>query len=245
MLKTKKAKAKRQNHLIDEKTPFIVKEAYRSIRTNMIHTLKQNGSKFILITSSHPREGKTTSAVNIAMTFAQGMNKILIVDCDLRKPRIHKLFGVENEKGFSSIVEDGMELEQAIVKSQHKNLDILPCGPHPENPVELLSSEAMRSLFSKAAEKYDYIFIDTPPVNVVTDAVLIASLLLAGMFIVVQQSVTDHRALKELLEKLEIISVKPLGFILNNTDEAKRKYKYYRKYGQQYGAYEKPHHEPK
>lgn len=225
-------------------SPFNVIEAYRSLRTNVIFSLAGEGCKKIMITSSFPGEGKTTTCVNLAITFAQTGAKVLVVDCDLRKSRIHRCFNIKRVDGLSSVLSGLKKAEDIIVHDDESNLDILMAGHIPPNPAELLASEAMADFLEEYGEKYDYIFLDTPPVNVVTDA-LVLSKLVSGVLMVAWQMRSDHKVIREALERLELAGAKPIGFVLNDVVEGsskygysyrdKYKYKYKYKYDYQYG----------
>jgi len=234
VLKTNKNKKhlqnKRRNNLLLDTASFPVKEAYKSARTNIIFSLSEQGCKKIIITSSFPKEGKSTTCANLAITFAQTGAKVLILDADVRKPRMHKMFAAMHNIGLTNVLTGNSSLEEAIIKTNYENLDLLIAGHIPPNPAEMLSSQAMSDLLDTLSGKYEYIFIDTPPVNVVTDT-LVLSKKVSGVFMVVRLGLTDHRALKEAVSKLEFANAKPLGFILNDVDMASNSYKYnYRRY---------------
>ena len=221
---------KRKNNLLSDKSSFPVKEAYKSARTNIMFSLSEQGCKKIIITSSFPKEGKSTTCANLAITFAQTGAKVLIIDADIRKPRMHKMFGAMHNIGLTNVLAGNSALSEAIIKTSYENLDLLIAGHIPPNPAEMLSSQAMSGLLDNLSEKYQYIFIDTPPVNVVTDT-LVLSKKVSGVFMVVRIGLTDHKALKESVSKLEFANAKPLGFILNDVDQSNNSYKYnYRKY---------------
>lgn len=228
----------RVDHLLTSKSPFDVKEAYKSARTNIMFSLTNPGCKKIIVTSAFPKEGKTTTCVNLAIAFAQTTAKVLIIDCDLRKPRLHKIFMLKSNIGLSNVLTRMNTLEEAIQTTGFYGLEILPAGTTPPNPAELLASDSMKEVIDTLSEKYDYIFMDTPPVNVVTDAVVLSPYI-SGLFLVTRQKFTDHRSIKDALNRLELANIKPTGFILNDIDEYSSKYKYgYKRYGR-YGRYGK------
>lgn len=235
----------RTEYVINDKSAFNIKEAYKSARTNIIFSMQEQGCKRILVTSAYPKEGKTTTCLNLAITFAQTGAKVLIIDADLRKPRLHKLLNVSPSIGLTNILNGISPMSEAIQTTAYNNLTVLGAGHIPPNPVELLSSDAMKEFLISISEYYDFIFIDTPPVNVVTDAIVLSSLV-SGVFLVVRQGLTEHRSLKEAISKFEFADVKPLGFLLNDIDENINKYKYryrykygYRKYGYLKYGYQK------
>lgn len=225
----------RVDHLLTSKSPFDVKEAYKSARTNIMFSLTDEGCKKIIMTSAYPKEGKTTTCVNLAIAFAQTSAKVLLIDCDLRKPRLHKIFTIKSGIGLTNVLSRMNTLEEAIQKTGFYGLELLPAGTTPPNPAEMLASDSMKEVIDTLSEKYDYIFMDTPPINVVTDAVVLSPYM-SGMFIVARQKFTDHRSIKDALNRLELANIKPTGFILNDIDEYSSKYKYgYKRYGGRYG----------
>ena len=193
-------------------------------------SMNDEGCKKIIITSSFPKEGKSTTCANIAITFAQTGAKVLILDADIRKPRIHKMFDAPHKIGLTNVLSGLNELDEAIINTKYDNLDLLIAGHIPPNPAEMLSSQLMSNLLDKLSERYDYIFIDTPPVNLVTDTVVLSKKV-SAVFLVVRIGVTDHKELKSTVSKLEFANAKPLGFILNDVTTSQSNYKYnYRKY---------------
>lgn len=239
----------RSVRLINEESNFLVKEAYKMLRTNIIFTLPEEKSSIILVTSSWPLEGKTTNCANLAVVFSQMGEKTLLIDGDLRKPRIHKLFKLTSKIGLSNVLRNLCSVEEATQKTAYENLDVITSGHIPPNPAELLASDEMKALLNELKGKYKYILIDTPPVNMVSDALILAPVV-SGMVLVVRQDVTVHKSVTESLEKINFTGTKILGFILNDSVEnksgyySKRKYTYKRSnyyngyYG--YGYYGRP-----
>lgn len=241
----------RSVRLINEESNFLVKEAYKMLRTNIIFTLPEEESSIILITSSWPLEGKTTNCANLAVVFSQMGEKTLLIDGDLRKPRVHKLFKLSSKKGLSNVLKNLCSVEDAIQKTTYENLDVITSGNIPPNPAELLASDEMKSLLSELKKKYKYILMDTPPVNMVSDALILAPVV-SGMVLVVRQDVTVHKSVTEALEKIHFTGAKILGFILNDSIEnksgyySKRKYNYnrsnyYKNYYSYYGKSSNSH----
>lgn len=228
--KNKHLQYSRETYLLSDTSTFPVKEAYKSARTNIMFSLSEQGCKKIIITSSFPKEGKSTTCANIAITFAQTGAKVLIIDADIRKPRMHKMFDAPHKIGLTNVLSGFSKLDEAVINTKYDNLDLLIAGHIPPNPAEMLSSQVMSNLLDKLSEKYEYIFIDTPPVNLVTDTVVLSKKA-SGVFMVVRIGVTDHRELKSAISKLEFANAKPLGFILNDVTTSQSHYKYnYRKY---------------
>lgn len=216
-------KSKRTVRLISEQSNFAMREAYKTGRTNIVFALPEEESSVILITSSWPMEGKTTNCANLAVAFAQTGAKTLLLDCDLRKPRIHKIFKLNTKLGLTNVLRNFCTIEEAVTKTQYSNLDILPSGTIPPNPGELLGSEEMKDLLNELKKTYRYIIIDTPPVNMVSDSIILSPVV-SGTILVVRQGVTDHKSVSESLEKINFTGSKMLGFILNDTDDPQGNY---------------------
>jgi len=203
-------------NVLNEKTPFSIREAYKTARTNIIFALAgKPGSKKIIFTSSEPSEGKSTTSLNIAITFAQTGAKVLIIDCDLRKPRLHRYMGVSRKDGLSDLLVGLADVETAIHHHDEYNLDFIPAGQIPPNPVELLSSNAMDGLLKYLGDRYDYIFIDTPPVTTVADAASMAKMV-DGYVVVVRHNYSIYELLEKNLESLKFAEAKILGFMMND-----------------------------
>lgn len=239
-----------QEAILNRKTPFIVQEAYRTARTNIMFSLAGSADKCkkLCITSANAGEGKTTSTLNLAITFAQTGSKVLLIDCDLRKPRIHQYLGVVKTDGLTTVLSKQKSYEDVIYHNLRPGLDCMTSGSIPPNPAELLSSDNMKELLDELSRIYDYILIDTPPVNVVTDAAAL-SRYVSGVMIVVREGYTNHESIENALKLLKIAKAKVLGFFVNDVDTAamaygqygsaygrsyRNKYKYGYKYGYRY-----------
>lgn len=222
--------------ILSADTGFHVTEAYKAVRTNTMFSLPGKGCKKIAVTSSFMSEGKSTTCINLAITFAQTGARVLILDADMRKPTIHRKLDRVNDKGLAHLLGAFCTLEEAIIHTEHDNLDIITSGHIPPNPAELLASEAMTELLAELEKQYDYIFIDTPPVNVVTDAAVLAQSV-SGMIVVVRQDTTHHKEVQNTLERLEFAQAKILGFILHGVKEEKHVYGKYGKYGYSHYGY--------
>lgn len=223
--------------LIDDQTNFNIKEAYKAARTNIMFSIHGEGCKKIVITSSYPAEGKTTATTNLGVTFAQTGARVLVIDCDMRKPKVHQAFHVDTPLGLSNVLGGFARLDEVVVKTKYANLDIIPAGHIPPNPAELLASQAMCDILSKLEQSYDYIFLDTPPVNIVTDATILAPIT-SGTVLIVRQSVTNHRDVQEALGRLEFVHAKVLGFILGSIKPKNGLGSKYGKYGKGYSKYQ-------
>ncbi len=227
-----------QMAIINKKTPFIVKEAYKTARTNIIFSVSGSDNKeckTIIITSSGSGEGKTTSTLNLAITFALTGAKVLVIDGDMRKPRIHQYLGIIKDNGLSTVLSKQKSFEEVVYRNERDGLDVLTSGSIPPNPAELLGSEAMQNLLEKLKLQYDYIFIDTPPVSIVTDAATI-SRFSSGVVLVVREGITNHESVSHSINLLKLANVKILGFFVNDIDITNSGYGSYGKsYGRRYG----------
>ncbi len=212
-----------------------VSESYRTLRTNLQFLNLDKPVKTLILTSAGPSEGKSTTVANVAITFAQMGSKILLVDTDLRKPIIHRFFGVSRDKGLTNLLTKKMKFEEVVINTEIKGLDILPSGPLPPNPSELLSSQAMTSFIDEMKRKYNMIFFDTPPVIAVTDATVLSSKV-DGAVLIVKSGETDREALKRAYTQLENVKAKVFGSLLNGVhmDDMFGSYYYYY-YRQYYG----------
>ena len=228
-----------RRNIITANTHFSVTEAYKAARTNiMFTTASEKGCKKIIITSSVAKEGKSTTSTNLAITFAQTGARTLIIEADLRRPKLHQYLNLPNETGMAEYLGGFIEDPHEVVRHiDAYNLDCITGGHIPPNPSELLISPAMEKMLEIFAEEYDYIFIDSPPVNVVTDPVSVAKLM-TGAVIVVRQNYTTSESLRQAIAALEFGNIKILGYILNNSadmrDYTYNRYKY--KYGYRYGG---------
>lgn len=232
------ATARRVNTLIGEHTEFAVREAYNAARTNIIYSLggEKTSGKKILITSASPHEGKTTTCINLAITFAQLDKKVVVIDADLRKPRIYRYLSIEREDGLSDLLCGLIDLDNAIKHCPEHKLDCITSGQIPPNPAELLASKEMEKVLEMLAERYDYIFIDTPPVTVVTEAAAMAKCA-SGVILVVRQNNTIHESIQRARDCLKMANAKILGYILNDIDPGAYGYGSYSKYGYRNKSY--------
>lgn len=219
-----------------DSSSFSTVEAYKVARTNIMFSLaEETGCKKIVVTSALPAEGKTTSTLNLGIVFAQVDARVLVVDADLRRPKIHQYLGEKNKEGLADYLAGFAGLKDIIRTREDLHLDYISSGHIPPNPAELLSSSKMEEMLSELSESYDYILIDTPPVTVVADALVLAKLV-SGVLVIAKQKQTPHDALKKTMASLEFAEAKVLGFLINETVQEKRYYsKKYYKYGYKYG----------
>lgn len=220
-----------ENVIITQSNPKSpISEAYRVLRTNIQYSSIDRQLKTIVITSSGPMEGKTTTVVNLAVTFAQAGSRVLLIDCDLRKPVIHKLFLVPNKTGLTNFLAVHDDYKKYIRTCDIPNLEILLCGTIPPNPSELLASNSMKQFIQKMSEEYDIVFLDAPPVGNVTDAAIISTYV-DGTILVANSGSVEIDALKRAKELLSKVNANIIGVVLNNLDKsAKGNYHYYQYY---------------
>ena len=215
--------------IINDKFPFAVKEAYNALRTNLLYTLSPVNGKIVAITSANAGEGKSTVAVNLAITLSQMAAKVLLIDCDLRKPTVHKKLNLNNSSGLSRFIVGVDTMADALKRKVLPDLDVMTSGPIPPNPSELLGSANMQAFLKKVSEYYDYIIIDTPPVNIVTDTVAMANFV-SGIVLVAYYASTTTDDVKRAQEALQISNAKILGLVVSGVITKKRRGGgYYRK----------------
>lgn len=233
--------------LLNPKTSFQITESYKTLRTNLLFALAASEDaelkNVFAVSSSLPGEGKSITSANLAIAMSQMNAKVLLLDADLRKPVQHKLFSVGNVRGLSAVLIGDCMLDVAIKKEVRPNLDLLTSGKIPSNPSELLGSKPMLKLLHELSGMYDYIIVDTPPINIVSDVLTFAPHT-AGILLAVCPTVCKHDHLDKSVESAKLAGVNLLGaFISNSTNQSlglsyNGKYgnHYYKKYGYQYKA---------
>ncbi|MEW5802924.1 MAG: polysaccharide biosynthesis tyrosine autokinase [bacterium] len=211
-----------------------ISEAYKGLRTSIMFSFSDAGSKTLLITSAIPGEGKTITSVNLALTMAQVGAKVVIIDADMRKPRLHQVLKVKNDKGLSSLLVGRCQIEEVIQKGPVQNLMVITSGHRPPNPSELLVSPHLEKILNDLKSRYDMIIIDSPPIVAVTDSVII-SRLVDGIALVIHGGATNRDIIKQGRNLLQKANAHLLGAVINNIDLAKRSYYYnYKYYSYQY-----------
>lgn len=218
---------------ISEKSKFAIVESYKSARSNIMFSLSAEDQKVFAVTSYAKGEGKSTVSANLAISFSKMERRVLLVDCDLRRPNLHNIFKVENTVGLSNIIGKMADFEDAVKHDVLPNLDILPSGTIPPNPSELLCSPGFEKMINSLIDEYDYIIFDTPPIGVVADALLLKDRV-AGYVVVLRERSTTHGDIQKMLESIKLADTKILGFIkvgcTQNKKRAGRGYYYYQYY---------------
>ncbi|WP_411334082.1 CpsD/CapB family tyrosine-protein kinase [Metabacillus indicus] len=203
-----------------------VAEQYRTIRTNIQFSTVDEEIFSIIVTSAGPGEGKSTTAANTAVVFAQQGKKVLLIDSDLRKPTAHYTFKVDNHAGLTNVLTRQSSLSQAVKYTEQKNLYLLTSGPIPPNPSELLASKGMKQLIEDAKMDYDLIIFDTPPVLVVTDAQILSNAV-DGVVLVISSGKTELEGAVKAKEALLQSQARIIGTVLNNKKQQDNQYYYY------------------
>ncbi|KIO64077.1 MULTISPECIES: CpsD/CapB family tyrosine-protein kinase [Bacillaceae] len=222
-----KTTSRSKRHLIAKKDPKSpITEQYRTIRTNIQYASVDQAIRSIVVTSTGPMEGKSTTTANLAVVFAQQGKKTLLIDADLRKPTAHYTFQLPNTFGLTSVLTKQAELMDAVHMTDVENLFVLTSGPIPPNPAELLASVSMEYLLKEAYNLYDFILFDTPPVLTVTDAQVLANLA-DGSILVTSSGTTDRDGAIKAKEILTSAQAKLLGAVLNNKKADKDTHYYY------------------
>jgi capsular exopolysaccharide synthesis family protein len=226
--KTKKLIMDNKRKLIaknDPKSP--ISEQYRTIRTNIQFSSIDKEVNTIMVTSSGPGEGKSTTVANLAVVFAQQGKSVLLVDADMRKPTVHYTFNLTNTTGLTNVLTNQLPLAEAVKLTDVANLAVLPSGPIPPNPSELLGSRAMKAFLENALQDFNLVMFDTPPVLAVTDAQILANQC-DGTILVVSSETTEIEAATKSKELLASANAKMLGVVLNNKKaDSTNQYYYY------------------
>ncbi len=229
--KKKHAIANQSDIVIGNKQSFLFTEAYKSLRTNVLFSLPKDGCKKFIVTSALAGEGKSTVSTHLAAALAEMGVSVLVMDCDLRRGKTHRLFEVKRSPGLANVLAGFADVNSAVQKTAVENLFVLPSGVVPPNPAELLASNRMKELVDELSKSFDYIVLDTSPINVVSDALPLVNLV-DGVVVVVRQNYTDKGALEKCISSLEFADAKILGTVFNDVEGKKaakdRRYGYYK-----------------
>lgn len=223
--------------------PFSYVEAFKTLRTNLEFISSTDEIKSILITSAIPEENKSTTAINLALTFAKSKKSVIIVECDMRKPTLRKYLKLgRGNKGLSLILAGKATIKECIIPVDEFGISVLPAGEIPPNPSELLNQEHMKALIEWLKEQYDYVILDAPPVMVVTDAAIVGRMADGGL-LVVRSQYAPTKTLRLAKRRLESVGVRILGVVLTRFEVKKNRwrsgYNYEYEYEYAYGKRKK------
>ena len=211
--------------IVEKKPKSVAAEASRSLRTNIQYSSFDNKYQTLVVTSANPGEGKSTVSGNLALVLAQGESKVLLVDCDMRRPSVHKKFRISNTYGISDLLVGNKKME-SVAHKYNDNLTIVPSGKIPPNPAEMLGSKAMTAFLEEMKKHFDYIVLDTPPLQAVADAQILSTKV-DGSLIVVRAGVTKKDAVHNAVSIINKVNGNIIGTVLNAADNSKDKYYYY------------------
>lgn len=209
-------------------------ESFRGIRTGILFSSADTPPQVILITSAAPSEGKSSCAANIGMTLAMAGSKVVILDCDMRRPRQHKIFNCPRDIGISSVLVGTSPLSDVVIHTMVENLDLIPCGPIPPNPSEIVGSKKIKQLIDVLRKNYQHILIDSPPITAVTDAVLLSQAT-DSVLLVIRAGSTPKPVIQNGIEQLKNVNAHIMGAILNVIKTGRDSYYYYQYYYYYYG----------
>jgi len=213
--------------LLTESAPFLMQEAYKTLRTNVMFSLPGTECKCVGVTSPSPGDGKSTTAANLAISLAQIGKRVLLMDCDLRLPTVAKKFGTQSVPGLSDFLVGQARIEETIRNLEEFSIHVLPSGSIPPDPTGLLESKQMERLFAAFRNIYDYVIVDLPPVTTVPDAVIMTKYV-DGLLLTTREKQTSHRRVQQMLKQLQMVNANVLGFVTTCGESRKyfgRKYK--------------------
>lgn len=225
-----------QDLIIHTQPKSAVAECLRAVRTNILFMSPEKQLRMILITSSGPQEGKTTTVATLAGTMSESGHRVLILDADMRRPRVHRIYEVSNDRGLSSLILGDTDLDGTVQPTKQPNIFVVPCGPVPPNPAELLHTARFRSILAHYSQRFDRVIIDSPPIGIVADAAVIATQV-DGTVLVLKAGSTTRDLAHQSVRALNDVKARVFGAVLNNLDLEDQKYGqyYYYRYGYYYG----------
>lgn len=206
----------------------VVTEAYRTLRTNLLYSLVDLPLQVVVLTSPRLGEGKSTTCANLGVVLAQADKNVLVLDCDMRRPSMHKIFGVRNFHGLTNILAREQSAQQ-VWQEPLPGLKVLTAGPVPPNPAELIGSKRFAEFLSETRREFDYVLVDAPPVEMVSEPLVLATLG-DGVMLVVDAHSTRKSSLQRSIRSLEAVDAKVLGTIMNKVDVSKNRYRSYQSY---------------
>ena len=220
--------------LLGANSSFYIQEAYNTLRTNIRFAIPGDGCKRLCLTSGLASEGKSTTIMNLAISFAETGSRVLLIDGDMRRPSLARLMIEKPSPGLSNILAGLCDVQEAIRKDVRPNLDIIFSGEIPPNPLELLGHPRMKALIDEMSKRYDYVLVDTPPVSIVSDACEVANVT-DGVLFLVRQNSTEKEAVIRGVKQLELSNSRLLGFVMNGVmEEGGKSYKYRYRYKYKY-----------
>lgn len=208
--------------ILSSSSPFLLKEGYKALRTNVNFSIPGTEGKCIGVTSGNRGDGKSTNAVNLAISFAEVEKKTIILDCDMRLPTVHEKLGIKASPGLSDLLVGEARVAETVTRAR-ENLDVIPAGRIPRDPTGLLSSKQMAALIGRLKTIYSYVILDLPPVTTVTDAAILSQLV-DGYLLVVRHMNTEFKEVSEALRQIRMAEGKVLGFVYNDAPVADKKY---------------------
>ena len=233
--------AEKAKNVLTSDSKFAIVEGYKIARTNLVFSLTAQNSNCVAVTSWSKGEGKSTATVNLSISFAKMGKRVLLIDTDLRRPNLHNLLKLKNETGVSDVISQFGDSQTAVHRNVITNLDVLTSGAIPPNPSELLASPVFAELLENAKNEYDYVILDTPPLGVVTDTLLLKDHV-GGYVLVVRERITSHGDIERALQSVKLADTKVLGFLKVGCEMRSRGYgynKYRYRYNYNYNYYYK------
>ncbi len=221
----------KSKNVISGDSKFAIVEGYKIARTNLVFSLSATDNNVVVLTSWSKGEGKSTATANLAISFSKMGKRVLLIDSDLRRPNIHNLMKLQNTAGLSEVIGKFKTFPDAVNRDVLPCLDVLTAGSIPPNPSELLASHNFSTLLDELKKEYDYIILDTPPIGVVADSLILKDMV-AGFVVVVREKVTTHGDIEKILRNFRLADSKVLGFLKVGCTATDRKY-----YKGQYGYY--------